>query len=283
MRSGCGATKRRRARGPRRFRRVRSETRRRRGSSSISRTNGRAAEAAEFRDIFNNEKNAWLARRVVDGMAEKNPVAAAEWAAELPEGAAQARAVAQVVRRWGVQDPRSTAAWIEQMSEGAVRDRAVTAFARITARTDPAAAAEWVLQVSDPCQRARAAEQVFSVWNARDATAAIAWFRAVPGLDAELRRQILHDYAHRMMPSHWSPDFPRAAARAFAFGGFAGGSWLAIRQRRDALLTAFPSAPARVAAGRSPKPRDRFAPRRKRSPRFSPRIRNRIVCAAALN
>ena len=30
----------------------------------------------------------------------------------------------------------------------------------------------------------------------------------------------------------------------FALGGFVSGSWLAIRQRRDALLTAFPSAPA---------------------------------------
>ena len=155
--------------------------------------NGRAAQAGELRDVVTADASGWLGRQVAEGIAQTDPLAAARWAAELPAGPAQEQAVSAAVKRWGERDPAAAANWITQFPPGDVRDRAVAAYSEMAAGADPRAASEWVLQVDDPWQRTQAARNVFWRWRNQDATAALAWFRAVPGLDAEVRRQILYD------------------------------------------------------------------------------------------
>jgi hypothetical protein len=154
---------------------------------------GRGIEAAQKCAVFSGDPAGEISSRVARELARTDPISAAKWAAELPAGKAQERAVTETVTRWTLQDPPAVGRWLEQFAPSEVRDRAIATYAGTLAIADPSMATEWVIQVSDPLRRTQAAQNLFWRWNLSDPAAARAWLQALPGIDEESRRIFLHD------------------------------------------------------------------------------------------
>jgi len=154
---------------------------------------GRGIEAAQRSAAFSADPAGEISSRVATELARTDPISAAKWAAELPAGKAQERAVTETVTRWTLQDPPAVRRWLEQFAPSEVRDRAIATYAGTLAIADPPTATPWVMQVSDPLRRTQAAQNLFWRWDLSDPAAARAWLRAVPGIDEESRRILLHD------------------------------------------------------------------------------------------
>ncbi|MEO8350255.1 MAG: hypothetical protein ABI680_00905, partial [Chthoniobacteraceae bacterium] len=155
--------------------------------------NGRTEEAAALLAQSGDLQGGALAGRVAEAMARDDPMAAAAWAASLPPGPNQTKAIQAAAGAWTGRDPASVANWIEQFPVGEVRDKAVGVYVQRIAAMDAPAAAEWVMQVSDPWQRGSAARSVFWQMRQRDPDGAAKWFSTLPGIDETLRRITLLD------------------------------------------------------------------------------------------
>ncbi len=153
----------------------------------------RASEAAAIFAQSGSDAKPSLARRVTEELARDHPLAAAQWAVDLPAGRAQSLAIAAAVKSWAQRDPQAAAEWVGQFPLGEARDQAAAAYAQTSAIVNPTTAAEWVLEVADPWKRTMAAQTVFWHWSLRDPEAAHVWFKTVPGVNEAIRREALQD------------------------------------------------------------------------------------------
>lgn len=155
---------------------------------------GRTREAtALFARANSANGNGHLEWNLALAMAWQDPVAAAEWVAQLPPGRGQVRAIDAVANRWTLRDPAATAAWLDQLPAGEARDSAVKTFVWRVADLDQPGAASWVSLIGDSGERADAAAGVFQNWRKRDPAAAAAWMRSLLGID-EIRRKMILEF-----------------------------------------------------------------------------------------
>ena len=78
-----------------------------------------------------------------------DPVAAAGWAAQLPEGDTRNEALSRVGAHWAMTDPTSAARWVNTLPVGPARDKVIGKFAEQVSDADPEGALTWVSTIRD--------------------------------------------------------------------------------------------------------------------------------------
>jgi len=107
--------------------------------------------------------------------ADKDPKAAAAWAAKLSDPEASRSALQTAYREWGQSDPTAASEYLNQIPASPARDGAVQAFAQTVVREDPEAAAAWASTIQDAETREREMVRVGQIWNLSNPEAAQAW------------------------------------------------------------------------------------------------------------
>lgn len=64
----------------------------------------------------------------IERLTNTDPVSAAAWATEFPEGPLREQALALVAREWGRRDWNATSSWMKELPMGPSRDTAIEAF-----------------------------------------------------------------------------------------------------------------------------------------------------------
>ena len=123
--------------------------------------------------------------------ATNDPTAAAQWAANLPEGDARSKATRSIVATWAERDVAKTAAWLEKLPAGISRDGAVYEFSRQVTDKDPAGAAAWAGTIYDPAQRDTAIERIYRHWSRTDQQGAAAFIANSPAVSDQMKQKIL--------------------------------------------------------------------------------------------
>ncbi len=103
--------------------------------------------------------------------AGRNPLEAAAWVAELPEGSAAESGAGALVRNWSSHDPSAAADWISNLPEGGVKDAAIQPLVESIRQNDPETAFSWGLSIQDAAKRAAVMEATIRNWNTNDADA----------------------------------------------------------------------------------------------------------------
>lgn len=122
-----------------------------------------------------SEAVASAANQLAGQWADKDPKAAAAWAAKLSDPEASRTALQTTYREWGQSDPTAASEYLNQIPASPARDGAVQAFAQTVVREDPAAAAAWASTIQDAEAREREMVRVGQLWNMSDPDAAAAW------------------------------------------------------------------------------------------------------------
>jgi len=139
--------------------------------------------------------------------AERNPMAAGDFVAQLPPGQTQDEAARLVVAAWALQDPKATAAWVLQfpagdlqeqgirtvvsawndidpsgiqdwafhLPAGATRDIVLRSYVASIAYQTPEQAARVVGWINDPVERQRSIETLLRSWSETDPQSAGNW------------------------------------------------------------------------------------------------------------
>ncbi len=128
---------------------------------------------------------------VADAYAKDDVLAAADWAAALPAGAAQNAALRTVVSQYASDDIDAAEQWVTAFPAGSARDNAARALVENLTLKQPGKAAEWVEQIDDRWQKTRSAVSLFYGWRWRDQAAAENWLRTVPGIYEVVRTERL--------------------------------------------------------------------------------------------
>lgn len=90
-----------------------------------------------------------LASLVADRWSQQNPAAAAAWAASLPPGRDQLRALDQVVQNWAGIDLKAAADFVGSQPGGLARDAMTGTIARNIGRQDASQGLGWAATISD--------------------------------------------------------------------------------------------------------------------------------------
>ncbi len=134
-----------------------------------------------------------VAAQLAATWAGRDPAAAANWAASLPEGEVRGQAFSAVAKLWANLELSGPTKWLESLAPGKSRDAAVHSFASRVAEKDPESALAWAGTIEDARARTGAVEKFTRSWLRRDETAATAWIQATPLLDDRTRARLLAD------------------------------------------------------------------------------------------
>jgi hypothetical protein len=104
-----------------------------------------------------------------------NAAAAAAWTTQFAEGPLREQAMSVVARKWGQSDWNATADWLETLPMGSSRDAAIGAFVTSADGYDIKLALEWANQMESPESRATRVENTARRWLREDNAAARAW------------------------------------------------------------------------------------------------------------
>ena len=114
-------------------------------------------------------------KSVISSWAGQNPAQAAAWVLQFPAGALQDQGIRQVVSSWNSVDPAELQNWAMNLPSGATRDAALKNFAETIAYWTPAKAAGIVGLISDPSEREQSAETIVRSWSETDPESARNW------------------------------------------------------------------------------------------------------------
>jgi len=174
------------------------------------------------------EAGADLRRLLLRRWAERNPVAAAAWADQLPEGALRREAIQHVAIVWANAELTGALQWVQQMSNGETKQTALLNIGYEAARTTPFEALQVAVELPSSRPRDELLAHAASQWAATAPAAAAEWAGRIP--DAGLREQILARIAMA-----WAELDPTAAAglvtTALAAGGVQDRAVTAVVQR----------------------------------------------------
>jgi hypothetical protein len=169
---------------------------------------------------------------------EKNPRAAAEWAATLPPGANRDSCLETVFTEWALIDqnaavdfartnlsgmdltvaaaaiaevlaadtPESATAALSLVKEPLARGVIADVIARSAAENDPQRAAQWCLLQRDPVERAAAIGALVDVWSSTNLRSAAGW------IDSSLQGEEKNLAVEKLI-SNWASIDPRSAAQ----------------------------------------------------------------------
>ena len=94
---------------------------------------------------------------ISDRWSKQDPQAAANWAMSLPAGKDQQRALDQLVQNWADLNLQAAADFVSRQAAGVNKDVMVSTLAREVAKQDPSAALQWAATLSDPDAQSRTA------------------------------------------------------------------------------------------------------------------------------
>lgn len=166
-------------------------------------------EAAALRlvaGIRSQSDRADFMKGIVEGMAERNPRAAAEFSlANLSKGALQAEALRLSLGKWGSAAPRDAYAWAAEKLNGPVKEEAINALVSNWAAKSPEAAARWFEETGSTSQPLLAS--LISGWASTPETAraAAGWVETLPEGDIRTAGRVL-------AAAEWARQEPAAAA-----------------------------------------------------------------------
>ncbi|MFN0128211.1 MAG: sigma-70 family RNA polymerase sigma factor [Verrucomicrobiales bacterium] len=129
---------------------------------------------------FPSEEIAWR-------YAQREPVAAAQWALTLPEaGSARQHGVEGVVRAWVARDPVAASEWAATLPSGEPRNGAIFYLVEGIRHSDPESAFRWAASVEgDNAKRRHLLELATDAWTKTAPAAARAAVEELPLPDAE--------------------------------------------------------------------------------------------------
>ena len=147
-------------------------------------------------------------RGIVEGMATKDPRAAAEFSlTEFKTGSLQADALRIALSKWGAVNARDAYEWAAAHLTGPVKDEAVNALVESWAARSPQDAARWFAETRSTSQPLLAA--LVSGWAAKSPQAAADWIETLP--DATNR-----DAGRLIAAREWATQNPEEAAAHFS-------------------------------------------------------------------
>jgi hypothetical protein len=114
-------------------------------------------------------------KSVISSWAGQNPAEAAAWVLQFPAGALQDQGIRQVVSSWNSVDPAGLQNWAINLPSGATRDAALKNFAQTIAYSTPEKAAGIVDLINDPSEREQSAETIVRSWSQTDPVSARNW------------------------------------------------------------------------------------------------------------
>jgi len=109
---------------------------------------------------------------VAQRWSRQDPEAAARWALDLPEGRDKYRALDALVRNWSDLDIKSAAGFVTSRPAGPDREVLVSTLAREVSKSDPVAGLQWASTLSDPLMQERTTLGVLWHTARQDAAAA---------------------------------------------------------------------------------------------------------------
>jgi len=114
-------------------------------------------------------------KSVISSWAGQNPAQAAAWVLQFPAGPLQDQGIRQVVSAWNNVDPVGVQNWAMNLPTGPTRDAALKNIAQTIAYWTPEKAAGIVSLISDPSEREQSAETIVRSWSETDPVSARNW------------------------------------------------------------------------------------------------------------
>lgn len=146
---------------------------------------------------------------IVEGMADRDPQAAAQFAlTQLGKGSLQAEALRLSLGKWGAERPRDAYAWAAENLNGPVKEEAIHALVSSWAAKSPEAAARWFEETGSTSQPLLAS--LIGGWarTPEAARAAAAWVETLPEGDTRSAGRVL-------AASEWARQEPAEAAAQY--------------------------------------------------------------------
>lgn len=131
------------------------------------------------------------ASAIASHWAERDVVAAADWAVALPEENVRRNALIGVIERWVTDDAPAAGAWLRALPPGTVRDDAAAEFIGDISSENLPQAGSLVALVSDPDQREEVAATLPEQWMKEDKAAAMTWLGTTPAFSPAARDRLL--------------------------------------------------------------------------------------------
>jgi hypothetical protein len=128
-------------------------------------------------------------KSVISSWAAQSPAETAAWVLQFPAGALQDQGVRQVVSTWNNIDPEGVQNWAVNLPAGATRDAALKNFAQTIAYWTPEKAAGIVGLINDPLEQEKSMKDVMRSWSETDPGAARNWLAHLNVSD-ELRTRL---------------------------------------------------------------------------------------------
>lgn len=113
--------------------------------------------------------------------ARRDPLAAATWAARLPDSASRTRVLVSMVAVWAEAEPVEATRFAARLAPAAVQTEAIVSAISGWARLDPPAALEWAGQLAEGKLRDQIYTQAAFTWGQRDPVSAAEWVLSMPG------------------------------------------------------------------------------------------------------
>ena len=145
-----------------------------------------AAWAAQFAG------EAWGVRvieEIGDEWAERDPAASVAWLDTLPQGAGRNEGTYSAFREWAQRDALAASEHLVTMPDSPAKDNAVRGLARTIASKDPESAIAWANTIAEPDMRTETLTSTAREWFRRDRAAATEWL-ATSGLSPEAQQQV---------------------------------------------------------------------------------------------
>ena len=128
---------------------------------------------------------------VAKKLAEKDPQAAARWAAALPQREAREEAYATLGEFFGSSKPADGAQWLGGLAPGKERDLAVDHYVLKARGDDPLATTDWAVTIENSERRISALRGTLGEWFWHSPTEAMEWIMTSPAISEEDRQAIL--------------------------------------------------------------------------------------------
>ena len=109
----------------------------------------------------------------------------------LPESAARAGALGDLVFEWAGKSPEEASQWLTRQPQGLSRDASVGSLARRVMESEPESAMEWAATIHDPAERQQQLRDLTVKWLEKDAPAARRWVQESARLAPEDRAALL--------------------------------------------------------------------------------------------
>jgi hypothetical protein len=115
------------------------------------------------------------AMSVISSWSAKSPADSAAWVLQFPEGMLQEQGLHEVMNAWTTRDSESARTWAQKLPPGPTRDFALKSYVESTAYWSPDKAAGMVGMINDQGRREETMEITMRLWSEVDPDSARTW------------------------------------------------------------------------------------------------------------